>query len=593
MSEPESSSVSEQSVPDPRSEEVAGMDATDPEPVNIALPNGTVVAVNAVPGSSQNANPTQTLDQTRSSSNNVGNQCQSIRIRTPYLEVDISTPFQPRSEGTCTRVDEHNEERLTRRAEDPDRQGETDLRQNHQVRTLYNERLLRNLGLDPLDTGGDRSTNVIHEIVDQENDPVSRHDHQTNVSSQQNQLVERNQQVNLIENTNPGAGEETDRKSDVPDESNNDETDENDNSLGAGIPNVNNVDLHNHGTNDVAANELPGVELRAGDVGNLINSPPNGSNVTVSGTSSNRNPSSQEIEFPDNDDIDERRSHPFVAHQPSCPPQVGEGSRRRLCMKINEVLNVGVVGPIVWKHEQFFIVIVDAFSRLVQLTLLRVPEASDVVEALKRWKREKTQNLPEIQNICTDGTQLFNGPDLQKWCDDNGVTHDCTSDRAAHANEVVRGAIRSLKEYLNDRSYRGKRPFTSVKTFEAILNRLTDKTTEFKPAELVWGRIRDPDLGVSYADQGEIAEWRIKAYKNWQLADERKSRCGQYERDHGRKPTFQPGSLVEVWTPKAQNNESNSYWIGPFGLEESVGHSLWKIEGLPRPRPKNQLRLCI
>jgi len=473
MTESNSNSNSEQSVPEPCREESAGAVVIDNGLEIKVRSNGTVVAVNAVPGSRLIANFSRTLDQTQISFTGDSSQASHVRIKIPGMDVTILPPQQePSPEGTHSRLDGPNEEHQAPVADDADHQVTTGLLQN-QVSPPSSE---HNTGLDALEPSGEHSTNVTDNTANQDDGTVSRHDDlPTIVSSEQGQIIDRTQKMDETENTNLGTGGGADRELPIPNGVS-DETSPNVPPPGADIQDVDNVDTHDHGTNGAVDTEVPGIESRDGGVPDLSNHP-RPSNVHE--IPSVQTPSFEEEEPNGYNGSGEGQSHLSVLLPLSPRLSDSEPSERRVYRMMNEMLYVGLVGPIVWKYDQFFVVIVDAFSGLVQLELTRVKDESNVVSALKRYKEEKTRNLLAIKVICTDGSQLFSGPELRAWCEENKLRHDSTNNEAVHSNEIVRKFIRRVKKTLNRMSYEGKCPSTAVKDLEDILNHSTDEITEF------------------------------------------------------------------------------------------------------------------
>jgi len=491
MSESRSSSISEQSIPEPCTEEVADAAVIGNELQINVLSNGRV-AVNAAPGSRLVANSSRTLDQI--SFNRDIPHARHIQIKTPVVEITI-WPLQqePHTEGAHNRLGEPNEEHQAPVVDNADHQGTSGLRQN-QISPALSEHPKCGTDLDPLEPSGDQSTNVPDNTADQDNGRVSRHDDLlTIVSSEKDQSTDGDQEVEGTENANPttvegtentspATVEGTERESPVPNGSISDDTNPNVPPQGAAVQDVNADDTRSHGTNGGVVNtELGDVEPRVG-VAARLSSSPRASNVPEM---SIQTPSLEEREFNEGCGSSEGHSQLPVADLSSSSVGVGEDSEPRMCTRINEMLYVGLVGPIVWKFDKFFVVIVDAVSRRVQLLLTSDPNESDVVSALERWQLEKSRNLPAIKVICTDGSQMFTGLKVQTWCEANRVIHDNTREEAAQANKIVRGFIRKVKKRLNRMSYEGRCPSTAVKDLEEILNHSTDEIAEFNAGQSV------------------------------------------------------------------------------------------------------------
>ncbi|XP_013913085.1 PREDICTED: LOW QUALITY PROTEIN: uncharacterized protein LOC106542012 [Thamnophis sirtalis] len=160
-------------------------------------------------------------------------------------------------------------------------------------------------------------------------------------------------------------------------------------------------------------------------------------------------------------------------------------------------LHVDFAGPF---HGQNFLIVVDAYSRWVELVLMASTTAESTVRALRRLFA--THGLPDI--LVSDNGLQFTATAFQEFLAEQGIRHAPTAPYHLASNGRAERAVRSAKEALG-RMDRGDWQ-SRVAAYLLSQHPTPCPTTNKSPAELLMGRrLRTPLDRVGLANG---SEWR-------------------------------------------------------------------------------------
>ncbi|XP_013912967.1 PREDICTED: uncharacterized protein LOC106541915 [Thamnophis sirtalis] len=143
-------------------------------------------------------------------------------------------------------------------------------------------------------------------------------------------------------------------------------------------------------------------------------------------------------------------------------------------------LHIDFAGPF---HGQTFLIVVDAYTRWVELVLMTSTSAESTVRALRRLFA--THGLPDV--IVSDNEPQFTSTTFQEFLACQGIRHVPTAPYHPACNGRVERAVHSAKEALG-RMDRGDWQ-TRVAAYLLSQHSTPCPTTNKSPAELLMGRL--------------------------------------------------------------------------------------------------------
>lgn len=152
-----------------------------------------------------------------------------------------------------------------------------------------------------------------------------------------------------------------------------------------------------------------------------------------------------------------------------------------------------------WKRESYLIVI-DYYSRYIELVLLKKTSAAMVIDKLKSIFAR--HGIPEV--VVSDNAQQFAGKEFKSFASRYGFQHRTSSPYYAQANGEAERAVQTAKALLK----KADDPYLALLTYRA-----TPLQNGSSPAELLMGRkLRTtvPAVSSNYVPRAEKEDFRKK-----------------------------------------------------------------------------------
>ena len=244
---------------------------------------------------------------------------------------------------------------------------------------------------------------------------------------------------------------------------------------------------------------------------------------------------------------------------------------------VNELLFMDVAGPYSLPHgrsTRHILVIVDAFSRLLQATLIKQPTSQAVIKGLSEWK----DNVGLPQRIQTDNATYFSSIELEAWLKVHDIQHIFSAPYEAHSNGIVERSIGNLKLRFKKCLFGESKSWTTqLSRMVHYINNAVNRNTNFSPNELAWGRRRTGE----HISEGALADWRAQALQN--TIRSQKLENDRLMKRYHIQPRLQEGDLVLWNVPPAQQATKgpfDSQWDGPYELLNQESRFIWNIRHL-------------
>ena len=182
---------------------------------------------------------------------------------------------------------------------------------------------------------------------------------------------------------------------------------------------------------------------------------------------------------------------------------------------VGQLVFVDFAGPYPVRYgasRRSILVMVDGFSRLVQATVVRSPNAKALcVEVESWWNR-----VGRIETMQADNASVFHSKVFKSWLQQRDAKIQYAGAYRPESNGVVERMIGNLKTRLckmmesNDRSWATLLP-------EAVnsVNNTVHSLTKFTPNELAFGKLRSGEL----VEADVLRKWRMEAADNLRTAD--------------------------------------------------------------------------
>lgn len=202
-------------------------------------------------------------------------------------------------------------------------------------------------------------------------------------------------------------------------------------------------------------------------------------------------------------------------------------------------LHVDFAGPFM---GTMFLVLVDAFSKWVDVVMMSSITASATIEKLQQIF--STHGLP--RTIVSDNGRSFVSEEFQSFCRVNGIRHVTSAPYHPATNGLAERAVQSFKQGLQ-RLQGGT--LQSKLTRYLFHYRITPHTTTgLTPAEMLMGRRPRSLLDLLHPDSGERLESRrpppVRLARSFEVNDK------VFARDfRSRKVKWMPGEIVRVTGP--------------------------------------------
>ncbi|XP_058017270.1 uncharacterized protein K02A2.6-like [Ahaetulla prasina] len=200
-------------------------------------------------------------------------------------------------------------------------------------------------------------------------------------------------------------------------------------------------------------------------------------------------------------------------------------------------IHIDFAGPF---HGQTFLVVVDAYSKWLEIILMRSMTAEAVISVLRHLF--VTHGLPDT--LVSDNGPQFTATQFEGYLAEEGIRHVLSAPFHPATNGLAERSVRSAKEALS--RIRPGDWQTKIDTFLAVQHRTPCVTTGRSPAELLMGRkLRCPldRLNPNYTPDG---------YKGVQ-GKTRGMAVGDlvWAHNYSEGPTWVTGKILEITGPKS------------------------------------------
>ncbi|XP_058023905.1 uncharacterized protein K02A2.6-like [Ahaetulla prasina] len=142
-------------------------------------------------------------------------------------------------------------------------------------------------------------------------------------------------------------------------------------------------------------------------------------------------------------------------------------------------IHIDFAGPF---HGQTFLVVVDAYSKWLEIILMRSTTAESVISVLRHLF--VTHGLPDT--LVSDNGPQFTATQFEGYLAEEGIRHVLSAPFHPATNGLAERFVRSAKEALS--RIRPGDWQTKIDTFLAVQHRTPCVTTGRSPAELLMGR---------------------------------------------------------------------------------------------------------
>jgi len=248
-----------------------------------------------------------------------------------------------------------------------------------------------------------------------------------------------------------------------------------------------------------------------------------------------------------------RRSPPFKAWTYSRP---------------NEIIFADFLGPLRWPEETgesaYVLLIIDGFTRFLQLTLGKGPTQEVVARGIRRW----TGRFGAPSKIVVDQGTAFTSSTVRKCCADQGIELCFVGVEAHWSNGMAERAIGTITGRIK-RAGPESEWSNLVKRAERDYNHAVHSAIGISPAEIMLGT----KPNGSKLNKKELEEKRRSAHAR----DLHRRTRNRTRHRNQRKVNFSMGSEVLVKIRRASKLEPE--WEGPYRIVGRKGSRLYELEG--------------
>ncbi|XP_058034327.1 uncharacterized protein K02A2.6-like, partial [Ahaetulla prasina] len=200
-------------------------------------------------------------------------------------------------------------------------------------------------------------------------------------------------------------------------------------------------------------------------------------------------------------------------------------------------IHIDFAGPF---HGQTFLVVVDAYSKWLEIILMRSMTAEAVISVLRHLF--VTHGLPDT--LVSDNGPQFTATQFEEYLAEEGIRHALSAPFHPATNGLAERFVRSAKEALS-RLKPGDWQ-TKIDVFLAVQHRTPCVTTGRSPAELLMGRkLRCPldRLNPNYTPEGYKGE--LRKTRGMEIGDR------VWAHNYGEGPIWIAGEILNITGPKS------------------------------------------
>lgn len=264
----------------------------------------------------------------------------------------------------------------------------------------------------------------------------------------------------------------------------------------------------------------------------------------------------------------------YVKQCPNCArsgrQQVRDNYSPEASDNVGQRVHLDYTGP--FFDGSYLLVIVDAFSRFVQVSRTLHIGAAHAVRELRRWM----DKLGPIQELCGDNASSWNSRFFRSWAEEHQIKLRLTPSYFHEGNSVAERAIQTLQGRIR-RILNGSTEFwpEAVVAAEKAMNESWHSTIETCPQALALGIDRNGAM-MTQVEQMDIWKRAVEAQGN----AKRKER-ERFEWKHPRKSAgLKIGDRVLLRDPQSQSRalgKLNPRWRGIYVVRDRKSRTTWWI----------------
>lgn len=239
---------------------------------------------------------------------------------------------------------------------------------------------------------------------------------------------------------------------------------------------------------------------------------------------------------------------------------------------VNDVVSADFFGPVRWKQgkRRFGLILIDGFSRYLQITACAKPNTAAVKRALERWNATLGSSYGSIRTFLTDNGSGFVSKDLEKWLKERHIHHLTSPVYSPWSNGLAERAVGTVKGRVKRMAWdRGRLRVSDV---ENAVNSAVNDSTGYSPKEIVFGTRRDGSQLNHYEWEEVCEKARLQTEKQRSLTARR-----WHKKRVSRGPSLALGDRVLLYQPEKRKHALQSPWTGPYTLIGQKGRVLWKL----------------
>jgi len=278
-----------------------------------------------------------------------------------------------------------------------------------------------------------------------------------------------------------------------------------------------------------------------------------------------------------------RDAEEFVKRCPNCAfsghPQIRDNFSGEVVERIGQRVHLDYTGP--FFDGSHILVIVDAFSRFVQVSRTEHIGAAHAVKELKRWM----DRFGPIDELCGDNASSWNSAFFRRWIDDHQIKLRLTPSHFHSGNAVAERTIQTLQNRMRRMLNGSAEQWPEVIEAAAqTLNESWHSAIETCPQALALNKDRNGGLLTQMEGQ-ELWTKAIEAQRG-----AKNKEIVRFDWKHPRRSVgLKIGDRVLMKNPLYTSGplgKLSPRWRGPFIIRDRKSRSTWEIS-----KPTAQTRI--
>jgi len=262
----------------------------------------------------------------------------------------------------------------------------------------------------------------------------------------------------------------------------------------------------------------------------------------------------------------------YVQQCPECAfsghPQIRDNFSAETVNRIGQRVHMDYTGP--FFDGSHVLVIVDAFSRFVQVSRTKRIGAAHAVRELRRWM----DRFGPIEELRGDNASLWNSSFFKNWIDEHQIRLRLTPSHFHSGNAVAERTIQTLQNRMRRMMNGSDNQWPEVIEAAAqILNESWHATIETCPQALAVGKDRNGVL-LSQSEEQDLWTRAAEAQQRAKMKE-----LFRFEWKHPRRSAgLKIGDRVLLKDPLYKSGplgKLSPLWKGPFVVRDQRSRSIW------------------